>query len=717
MSGQSAAPPADPLAGVRVIELSDPGSAAQWCGRLLADAGAQVVPADTPADELDAVLAGADAVLLSDGWVARLGARSLPPAQLAATLPTAVVCCLTWYGLTGPMAGRPASELLLQAAAGIASTNGSEQEPPLQAGVPVATIAGAVFGVMGLTAALYERRTSGRGQLVDVALFDAVLCSLGTLLPAVFLDGTRPWRIGNRHSMAAPWNAYPTSDGWVVLTTMGEALWQRLAAGIGRAELVDDPRFADPSARVAHADVLDAEVAAWTGRHRTAQVLALAERIGVPAGRIPDLAEVLADPQVRARGLVVTDPATGQPAAGSPSALAAGQPAAPPDVPGPPPAPSDPPAPGGWPAPLSGVRVLELGAFTAGPLAGRLLGALGADVLKVEPPKGDNCRHLAQQLGGVSYLYYLNNTDKRGAVVDLDTPADADRLRALSRQADVVLTNLSRPVLAEHGLDDRTLRAASDSLVYCAVSGYGGTGPRAWDKAFDTVIQALGGVMAVTGWPQGPPLKVAISWADVLGACFATAGTLLALYDRQHTGRGRLVDVALLDGAVWGTQHRWAELAAGGTAGRLGNAHPTDTPHGIYPCRDGWIAVHVAQPQQWLALAELLGAGWSEPSLRDPALRRTYAATLDRDLNGWTGARTTSAAQQQLDAAGVPAARVNDLTEVAAHPQTAARQMLLEQKPDGGPPVRVLSVPWRFARTPVGVRRPAPSLAQQELAW
>jgi crotonobetainyl-CoA:carnitine CoA-transferase CaiB-like acyl-CoA transferase len=725
------------LTGVRILEIGGRDSAAQLCGRLLADAGGEVTAADAgpgPEDgdahavyewrrrydgkrvlrsgssNLATLVDQADVVLADQDWIGRLAAgRHLN--DLTADRPGLVVAALTPYGLSGPLAGHAASDLLLQAVTGIAMTNGLDGEPPLQAGVPIPTMAAAAFGASAVVAALIERRHSGLGQLIDISAYDAALCCLGTLLPTVFRTGQHPRRIGNRHTMGAPWNAYPTSDGWVVITTMGQTLWHKVATLAGRDELTGDPRFADPVDRVAHADELDEIIGEWTRKYTTDQILDQCAAEDVPSGRIPTLTEALQDSQLRTRPVLATGENGWAIPGPLPSAIDTGL------APGRAPALS-PAGPGDGALPLDGVRVLELGAFTAGPLAGRLLGALGADVLKVEPSKGENCRTLTERVDGSGYLFHLNNTDKRGAVADLSVAGDRGRVQALAADADVLLTNLSDGVLASAGLDEAALRPSAPGLIYCAISAYGHTGPLAGRKAFDSVIQAHAGAMSLTGWPDDAPLKAAISWADVMSAALATFGVVCALYARPSTGRGRTIDVALLDAVSWTTQLRWAEAVVDqAEPSRLGNGHQADAPHGVYPCAGGWLSVHVTSNDQWQSLAGLLDDDRAHPDLATAAGRRARSSAIDDAISEWTATRTVAEAVAALDRAGVPAGPVLDLPAVVAHPHTNARGMLLEQHTPNGHRLTVLGTPWKFSRSPVRVRRPAPGLGQQELTW
>jgi crotonobetainyl-CoA:carnitine CoA-transferase CaiB-like acyl-CoA transferase len=738
-AGAAAAAAEPSLTGVRILELGGMDSAAQLCGRLLADAGADVTAADEgsgppggdrhaayewhrryhgqralrlrPAD-LAPLAEQADVVLADQDWVSRLAAAGHRLDDLTAGQPGLVVAALTPYGLTGPLAGHAASDLLLQAVTGIAMTNGYDGEPPLQAGVPIPTMAAAAFGASAVVAALVERQRSGRGQLIDVSGYDAALCCLGTLLPTVFRTGRHLRRIGNRHTMGAPWNAYPTSDGWVVITTMGQTLWHKVAALTGQDGLADDPRFADPVDRVANVEELDEIISRWTRKSTTGQILDQCAGQDVPAGRIPTLTEALQDIQLRSRPVL----AAGEDGRPFPGPLPSARDTDP--VGDRPSAAPDDPEPGLDTLPLDGVRVLELGAFTAGPLAGRLLGALGADVLKVEPPKGENCRSLTERVDGSGYLFHLNNTDKRGAVADLTAPEDRQRVQALAAGADVLLTNLSDGVLTAAGLDEAALRPAAPGLIYCAISAYGHTGPLAGRKAFDSVIQAHAGAMALTGWPSGAPLKAAISWADVMSAALATFGVVCALYARPSTGRGRTIDLALLDAVAWSTQLRWAEAVVGDAEpSRLGNGHQTDAPHGVYPCADGWLSLHVTSDDQWQSLAGLLDDDRADPDLATAAGRRARSSIVDDAISEWTATRTATEAVTALSQAGVPAGPVQDLPAVVAHPHTSARGMLIEQHTPNGHRLTVLGTPWKFSRSPVRVRRPAPGLGQQELTW
>ena len=715
--------PDDTLKGRRVLELSSRDGLTALCGRLLADLGAEVlVPAEWPlrdapvgpstpeyadyervrllsgkhcSKELDPaevhrlqpMLESTDLVIVDTWWHAVLMERGIAVTTWESRWPHLVVGYLTPFGLDGPLSGVDDSDLLVQAAGGLMAANGRPDDPPIRCGVPVADTAGALFAVSALLAALHEREQSRMGQVVDVAAFDAVVCLLGTLLPTYFVHGRPPPRVGNRHVMTAPWNTYSTSDGWIVLATMGEKLWAATATMIGRSDLIDNVRFATAELRVAHVDELDEIIEGWTRQRTQAEVQEAGQRLGVPCGAINRVGEALEQPFATERRLVSRRGATGEfPQPGSPlprTSLAEGSAAAKTARA------VSPPADDNTALPLAGVRVVELAALTAGPLTGRLLAMLGADVLKLEPRRGESARHLAGQVDGVGYLYYLNNTDKRGAVLDVDDEDGRRRLEELLHEADVLLTNLSASALGSRELDPATVTSRHEQLVYCTISGYGMHGSRVGERAFDTIVQAECGIMALTGVPEKPPLKTAISFADLLGAAVASAATIASLHRNESASLH--LDVALVDGAVWSTQRRWVDRFVGGhEPERCGNDDASRPASGLYACSDGHIAVDATDPIQHQAAVAIV----SELS----------AVSVDQAL-------------QRCQAVGVPAVEVVDLASLAEHPHVRSRSLVLEQRTPEGTKLRVLGSPWKFSRSDVRVRHRAPSLGEHECRW
>ncbi|MQA80492.1 MAG: hypothetical protein GEV10_18770 [Streptosporangiales bacterium] len=737
--GYTAMQAGSPLAGLRVLELTARG----WCsaslaGRVLADLGANVVtagaaavpsaaaPARSPAwlassgkhphasdltrpdarDVLTGHLVASDVVVLDRESYAVLAREGLDDDVLVALAPRTVFLCLTPFGLTGPLQGRPGSELTVQAAAAIMATNGYTDDPPVRAGVPVAAMGGALLGVAGALAALHEREASGLGQFLDQAEYDTLIAFLGTWLPAYEMTGENPSRIGNRHALTAPWNSYRSRDGWLIVCTVNQAQFEDFARAIDMPELVDDHRYLDSTARTRNVESLDAVVEEWTRSRTTAEAVAILSRGGVVCGPIPVLRDVLSDEHARHRGTVVPTPHG--PVSGrflrftpTPGTTDTAGPATRTSV------------HGGDLGPLHGIRVVEVCAFTAGPLVGRLLGMMGAEVVKVEPPAGEATRHMPWRMPGGSYLYHINNTDKLSCTLDMNEDRDQRELRELTADADVFLSNLLPTTLERNGLGSAELCATSPRLVYGALTGFGSDGPYGGRKALDTVVQALAGIMDLTGFPEREPLKVAVSIADLLGACSCLLGVLVGLLARERTGRGMTVEASLYDASVWSTQEDWWRSESTAVL-RMGNRHAQHCPHDCFPTRDVPVALSVETEAEWLALAGAMGRSdlAADLALTTADGRLRQRDRIEEAVSAWTSTQDADAVVTACLVAGVPACVPASLPDVIEGAQTAAREMVVTlDVPDHGP-MRLIGSPFRFSRTPVRVRRTAPRLGR-----
>ncbi|GHG75515.1 CoA transferase [Streptomyces griseocarneus] len=626
-----------PLNGMTVIAAGHDTTAALLV-KLLVDLGARATPVGerpqpaggferwlrtglAPAvgwDEADRLLGGADVLVCDARGGDRLAERGLDPRTLLEAYPELVTVRLSAFGLTGPLRDAPATERTLQALAGLTAATGAEGEPPATSTVGLASRTAALSGLIAVTAQLIGRARGAGGDYLDIAEFDSLLTHVGTILPSVALTGRPPRRTGNRHGMAAPWNTYPCRDAPVVICTMGETMWRRLATLAGRPELIDDPRFADTAARVRHAGELDGALAEWTAGHEADELVARLRAEGIPSARIATPEDVRHGTAARRRGLA-TGP-LGEP--GSP--LRSLVPTVHTTGPSPRQGRLWEPIPRGSP-PLSGVRLLEVGSYTAGPHAGRLLAQLGADVLKVEPPRGEGSRHLAQRVGPVGYLYVVNNAGKRSCRLDLGDPGDRSTFDGLIANADILLTNLAADTLAAGGIAPEQV-LPRHAVVHCAVTGHG---LAAADRSVDTVIQAESGVMHLVGGATGTPQRTPVSSADVMGAYLAAAAAIVSSYVRLRTGAGATADVALFDAAVWATQDRWFDDV------------PVEAPQ-LIEAADGTVVADTARP--------LPGTGGP-----------------------------VSAVVEAAAAAGLPAAPLHDLTRVVRHPQVRARHMVVEQ--------------------------------------
>jgi len=370
-------------------------------------------------------------------------------------------------------------------------------------------------------------------------------------------------------------------------------------------------------------------------------------------------------------------------------------------------------------APLTGVRVIELARILAGPWAGQTLADLGADVIKVEAPEGDDTRRWGPPFvthdGETSAAYYhAANRGKRSVVCDFRTPEGQEAVRRLVADADVVIENFKVGGLAKYGLDYPALAALNPRLIYCSITGFGQTGPYAHRAGYDFVIQGMAGVMSVTGTPEGQPQKVGIAVADILTGVYATTAILAALHQRGQTGVGQHIDMALMDVTVALMANQSMNYLASGRAPvKLGNAHPNLAPYAVFDCADGWVILATGNDAQYRRLCGLLGldALATDPAYATNADRLANRAALTDAITAATRLRTKADLLAACEAQGVPAGPINDLAEVFADPQVLARGLQIDA--GGVPGVRS---PFTFSGAELALGRASPRLgADQDL--
>jgi crotonobetainyl-CoA:carnitine CoA-transferase CaiB-like acyl-CoA transferase len=372
----------------------------------------------------------------------------------------------------------------------------------------------------------------------------------------------------------------------------------------------------------------------------------------------------------------------------------------------------------GWPVgparegPLAGVRVLDLSRILAGPFATMQLADLGADVIKVEAPgKGDETRRWGPPFAvdGTAAYFLAINRNKRAITLDLGHPAAAALARRLALAADVVVENFLPGSLERFGLDHDSLARANPRLVTCTISGYGSDGPAARRPGFDFLIQAEGGIMSITGQAGDQPTKVGVAIADLAAGLFVTIGVLAALRERDLTGRGRRVEVALLDAQVGMLANQAMNWLVGGiTPSPMGNAHPSISPYESYQTRDGPLAIGVGTDRQFANLAGALGipevAG--DPRFAGNAERVAHRDELKRLLEERLAGRGRAEWLERLAAAGVPAAPINSIPEVFADPLVRERLLVeVEGMPQVRSPVRVDGRPAAVDSAPPALGR------------
>ncbi|GMV59449.1 MAG: CoA transferase [Betaproteobacteria bacterium] len=367
--------------------------------------------------------------------------------------------------------------------------------------------------------------------------------------------------------------------------------------------------------------------------------------------------------------------------------------------------------------PLAGMRVLELAQIMAGPTAGMMLADMGADVIKVEKlPGGDDARGYQEpRVNGISAPFLILNRNKRGIALNLKHPRGRDVLLRLVRDADVLTENYRLGTLEKLGLGYDVLAQVNPGLIYCAVSGYGRTGPYADKGGFDLIAQGFAGLMSITGEPGGPPAKTGNSVADINAGILAVVGICAAYAHKLKTGRGQIVDTSLMEAALQQTYwHAAIYFATGESPGPTGSAHVLTAPYQAFRTKDGWINIGGANQANWERIAEVLGhPEWrDDPRFRTNSDRMRNLDALVAAMNAVLVTRTRAQWIEAFDAAGVPVGPVHSIGEALAHPQTQARGMVVDLVHPQAGPTKALGCPLHFSDTPTSIERPAPLLGE-----
>ena len=378
--------------------------------------------------------------------------------------------------------------------------------------------------------------------------------------------------------------------------------------------------------------------------------------------------------------------------------------------------------------PLQGVRVLDLSRILAGPWATQVLADFGAEVLKIERPgSGDDTRgwgppYLEDADGeatGESAYYLCANRGKRSLAVDFTHPQGQALIRRLAGRSDVLVENYKVGGLAKYGLDYASLREVNPRLVYCSITGYGQDGPYARRAGYDAAIQAIGGLMSITGVPDGAPgagpQKVGVAATDLMTGMYAVAAVLAALRHAERTGEGQHIDLALLDTQVaWLANQASSYLVGGVVPGRQGTAHPSIVPYQVMPAADGHFMLAVGNDAQFARLCAVAGepALASDPRFATNAARVVHRVELVGRLQEILRMRPAAEWLAALDAAQVPANPVNRIDQVFEDPQVRSRGLRVELPHASGRPVAMVANPVRFSATPVSYGRAAPVLGE-----
>jgi crotonobetainyl-CoA:carnitine CoA-transferase CaiB-like acyl-CoA transferase len=575
-------------------------------------------------------------ILLMSGDIDLPAIRALVPERSARQ----VFCNVTAFGNRGPLSGEACSDAEVQALVGIMHTTGNNNGPPVPIPLPVLEYLTGMHAVGAVLAAFGAVQRGCPGQSVDMALYDTGFAAMSSFLTRNLADGDKvpTERIGNRHSLSAPWNVYRAADGWLQLCTGSDLQWRRFCALMGRLDLADDPRFKTSAARVANIDAADAIVGAWTQRHSIEECVAALNTANIPSGPIAVIDSYPREANLAHRGMVRDTQYETQTfyLPGSPFKMSRSPGRAMTNIPS---KDGDRGTLEGLLAdsrgnsgglateaalPLAGLRVIEIGHYTTAPVGARYLAGLGADVIKIEPPEGEASRAWPPIRNGQSLFYTLSNSDKRCITLDLTTAEGKASLRSLLETADVLIENLKPGTLTKRGFSPEVLQASNPRLVYCAISGFGADSLYAGRPAFDTVVQAMSGLMDLikTG---DTPLKTGISIADLMGASMSVAAILAALIFRGRTGLGQSIDLSMQDILSWSTQLAWNAGAKGSASWR------------VIPCSDGYALVDQASRDDTrldrsAVVARHISAGGRAAAIKTPYEALTAEQTRERQL-------------------------------------------------------------------------------------
>lgn len=713
---------------MRILEISDQEGAAAYCGKLFARWGHHVTRLESPGR--DAPEAAAD-IYLNGGKrrvaldlevaaqreaFARLAARcdilvtDRPVREIEAlglldVAGPAVRLALTPFGLTGPYAGYPATEASLLALGGYTYLMGDPDREPLTFPGRYASYHGGTLGYAAALATWRRVADPSHPVTVDVSLLEC-LASLHQSTYSKYLESGEPrGRSGNRMDGAAN-SLLPVRDGWVGVSFQ-QQFWFSFATMIGRLDIAEDHPLSTPGGRMKHYDEL-VRVVDGAFRDRDMQDL-FDEAQGhwrLPVGKLLGVLEALDDPHLVARGFW-------RPLGDAPPALArlrvpgspfqiAGEPApvertprAPGADPAEPPAMPSPARPS-LPAltdltrPLEGLRVLDLTRVWSGPVTGRLLGDLGADVIKVEAPDNRGPRDvrpgtrgylITERTAGMPWnaqtVFNQLQRNRRSLCVDLKTGEGKRIFLDLVAVSDVVLENFSARALSRLGLGYDVLKEANPRVIYMPMPAFGRSGPYRDYVGLGTSVEPLAAIPSIMGYAGGDARSAAIAIPDPMAGTTALAAVMTALARRDATGEGCELDFSQQEGAIAFIGESFIEAQlTGRSPGRLGNGHARFAPHNVYPCRgsDDWIAIGIRDGREWAALDAVAGQGWGrDPRFASADGRREHREALDRLIAGWTASQEKRALTERLLGAGVPAGGVSKSHELMADPQLEAR--------------------------------------------
>lgn len=765
---------------LRVLDISE-GVAGSFCAKLMGDLGADVVKIEPPTgtalrsmgpfpdgepdpeksasffflntskrsivldlaseegrDRLARLVVHFDIVIAGTN-VEALDARGIGYEQMKSWNPNVILTTISGFGSFGPHSNWKSSHTVNCAVGGWANFCGTPDREPLQAGGAITeTLTGAYAAAATLIAALGRHRHGG-GEHIDVSAQEAVLA--GASIPTLMYEyrGVTPTRYSSVGSGAGASYMLETSTGYIGLNALTRAQWRMLCAFLDRADIADDPYYATinwstPDERLE--EIRSAFQDALAGR-TAEELFHAAAKARVPFGLVPDLAAIAELPPHRERGFFrdLEHPVTGTVAVpGVPfvSTLVNPQPYRPPligehtsevfdEVTGGSLTPATYPEITQPTLPLSGIRVLDLSMFFAGPVAAQIAADMGADVIKVESVQRiDGWRGSAS--GGTEELpaweaspfFNWVNRNKRDVTLNLTDARGQDILKHLVRDADVLIENFTPRVMANFGLDYETLKAINPKLVMISLSGFGASTSWRDYVAFGMSTEQMSGVSHLTGYEDDVPMFTGMTGGDLFAGVMGITAVAAALHHREHTGVGQHMDFSQLEACtlyLGDVVTGWT--LAGVDPGRTGNRHLVHAPQGIYRCTgDQWLAISCQSDTQWQSFCEV--AGWRDWSVQyaDVKARRVGTEEIDAAISAWTAGKDHIDLMNELQSRGIAAGAVMNGPELLADPHLGSRGFFLAQDRPGLGVRHYPNQPFRLRNAPTSPRERAPLLGE-----
>ncbi|MDH3679255.1 MAG: CoA transferase [Acidimicrobiia bacterium] len=734
-----------------VVEIA--GSlAGGYCGKLFADHGAEVVlvgPSELPPHQSAYVDVGKRPV---DAWPAGLLAEADVLIESSADGPVSptgvgrddlVHVQLSPFGSSGPYAEWKSSDLIDYAVGGHLYLYGDPDREPLRGPADQPRYATGLFGFIGAMAALWVRRRTAKGQVVEVSHTDAMVSLHQFTFLRYTLGGDTLRRMGNRFTgQGQPNSIYPSADGWVCVSAPAADQVERLLDVTGLADLLDRSDITSPLDFQVLPHVLDDALMPWLAERNTDDIVDLLQAVRVPAAPVSTMQQLLDDPHLADRDYW-RPAADGVRRAPGPPFRMSGHRWRQPDRPAS--VGSDGRRQGTWdpPAesmmahfaehgPLAGLKVLDLTRVWAGPLATRMLAELGADVVWVEAPWGRGPRQLPDSLIAAT-RYYPDNEQgdcqwnrnghllkfslgKRSLALDLATAEGIATFERLVPWADVVIENFSSRVMPHFGLDEDRLHELNSAAVYVTMPGYGRSGPAEHWLAFGSSVDSHAGLSSLIGYADQRPWKGGVAWPDPIAGLHATSALLIALWDRAcaDDGAGQTIEVAQFEATVAIVGDQLLAHQSGAVLDGSSNRAPDAAPQGVYRCQgdDRWVAITVDSDAAWQALCDHL-AGFDDTMRSfDLARRIECHDAIDDIIATWSGARDQRTVVAELQGRGVAAGPVLDAGGVVADPHFDHRNLFHHfDQPEVGP-FTTHGIPIRLSATPARPRRRAPLLGE-----